>query len=224
MLPRFTSMAERFMAEHEYTLYCFGESGNAYKAALMLELSGCKWTAVTVDYFHGETRGDKYRQDVNELGEVPVLEHRDLRLSQSGAILTYLAERTGQFGGRTEREKLDILRWMLFDNHKFTSYYATLRFMVGLQKSGDPAVIEFLRARALGAFQIVEKHLAKQPFIVGDRPTIADLSMVGYQYYEEESTIDRSAFPNMLAWTRRIAALPGWKHPYDLMPRRQSPA
>lgn len=212
------------MQEHEYKLYCFGESGNAYKAALMLELSGCRWSIAAVDYFHGETRGEKYRETINELGEVPVLEHRGRRLTQSGAILTYLAERTGKFGGRTEEEKLEILRWILFDNHKFTSYYATLRFMVGLQKSGDPAVIEFLRGRALGAFGIVEKHLAKQPFIAGDRPTIADLSMVGYHYYEEESTIDRNAFPNIRAWTRRIAELPGWKHPYDLMPRQQVPA
>jgi glutathione S-transferase len=211
------------MGESEYRLYCFAESGNAYKAALMLELSGCAWSAVRVDYFQGETRGERFRESVNELGEVPVLEHRGRKLAQSGAILTYLAERTGKFGADTEEEKLEILRWILFDNHKFTSYYATLRFLVGLQKSGDPAVIEFLRGRVLGTFKIVDKHLATRPFIVGERPTIADLSMVGYQYFDEETTIDRGAFPNILAWTRRIAALPGWKHPYDLMPRGQAP-
>jgi glutathione S-transferase len=66
---------------------------------------------------------------------------------------------------------------------------------------------------------IVDKHLAHQPFLLGAEPTIADFSLAGYQYYEEETTIDRSAFPNLLAWTRRIAQLPGWKHPYELMPR-----
>jgi glutathione S-transferase len=86
-------------------------------------------------------------------------------------------------------------------------------------KSGEPAVIEFLRGRALGAFAIVDKHLAKQPFLLGEEPTIADFSLVGYQYYEEESSIDRDTFPNLRAWTRRIAQLPGWKHPYELMPR-----
>jgi glutathione S-transferase len=212
------------MGESEYRLHCFAESGNAYKAALMLELSGCEWSAIRVDYFRGETRGESFRESVNELGEVPVLEHRGRKLAQSGVILTYLAERTGKLGGGTEEEKLEVLRWILFDNHKFTSYYATLRFLVGLQKSGDPAVIEFLRARVLATFAIVDKHLAKQPFIAGERPTIADISMVGYQYFDEETTIDRSAFPNILAWTRRIAALPGWKHPYDLMPRSQTPA
>ncbi|MGH8189309.1 MAG: glutathione S-transferase C-terminal domain-containing protein, partial [Steroidobacteraceae bacterium] len=95
----------------------------------------------------------------------------------------------------------------------------TLRWLVGMQKGGDPAVVEFLRGRALGAFAIVEKHLATHPFLLGEAPTIADFSLVGYQYYEEETTIDRNAFPNIRAWTRRIAALPGWKHPYELMPR-----
>ena len=125
----------------------------------------------------------------------------------------------GRYGGRDESERLEILRWVLFDNHKFTSYYATLRFLVGVLKTGDPAVIEFLRGRALGAFGIVDKHLAKQPFLLGAEPTIADFSLAGYQYYEEETSIDRAAFPHLLAWTRRIAQLPGWKHPYELMPR-----
>jgi glutathione S-transferase len=203
----------------EYRLYCFGESGNSYKAALMLALCGCDWEPRVVDYFNGETRGDAYRQTVNELGEAPVLEHRGKRLTQSGVILGYLAERTGRFGGRNEDERLEVLRWILFDNHKFTSYFATLRFLVGVQKTGETPVTEFLRTRALAAFGIVEKHLAARPFIVGDAPTIADLSMVGYLYYPEATGIDRAAFPNIDAWTKRIAALPGWKHPYDLMPR-----
>ena len=203
----------------EYRLYCMGESGNCYKVALMLNVSGCQWTPVFVDYFGGQTRGEDYRGAVNEQGEVPVLEHRGKRLTQSGAILTYLSSHLGKFGGRTEDERLEVLRWMLFDNHKFTSYYATLRWLVGIQKSGEPAVIEFLRGRVLGAFGIVEKHLATRAFMLGDEPTIADFSMVGYHYYDEATTIDRDAFPNIRAWTRRIAELPGWKHPYELMPR-----
>lgn len=203
----------------EYRLHCLAESGNCYKVALMLALCGCDWEPVFVDYFKGETRGDQYRQSVNELGEVPVLEHQGRSLTQSGAILTYLAGATGKFGGRDDNERLEILRWMLFDNHKFTSYYATLRWQVGVEKKADPAVAQFLRGRALGAFGIVEKHLAHNAFMLGERPTIADFSMVGYHYFDEETSIDRSAFPNILAWTARIAALPGWKHPYELMPR-----
>ena len=201
----------------DYRLYCAGVSGNAYKAALMLNLSGCDWEPVVLDYIGGATRQESFREEINELGEIPVLEHGAKRISQSGAILTYLAEKTGRFGGRDEDEKLEILRWILFDNHKFTSYFATLRFLVGIQKTGETPVTEFLRGRAQTAFGIVEKHLAGRDFLLGDRPTIADISMVGYLYYTEETGLDRAPYPNITGWAKRIAALPGWAPPYDLM-------
>jgi glutathione S-transferase len=135
-------------------------------------------------------------------------------------ILTYLAERTGKFGGKTDDERREILRWILFDNHKFTSYFATLRFQVGIQKGGETPVTEFLRGRAITAWTVADKHLATQPFIAGAAPTIADFSLAGYIYYPEETGIDRAKFPHIAAWAERLKALPGWKHPYDLMPRK----
>jgi glutathione S-transferase len=203
----------------QYRLHCVGESGNCYKVALMLELCGLRWEPVFVDYFGGETRTDAYRQSANELGEVPMLEADGLKLTQSGAILTWLVQKTGKFGGRSDADRMEVLRWILFDNHKFTSYYATLRWMVGIAGKSDPAVVEFLRGRVIGAFQIVDKHLATRAFLLGDEPTIADFSLVGYHYFDEATTIDRNEFPHLMAWTQRIRALPGWKHPYEVMPR-----
>jgi glutathione S-transferase len=203
----------------EFQLYCFGESGNSYKAALMLALTRADWAPVWIDFFNGETRSDAYRRDINELGEAPVLVHGAERLSQSGVILDYLAEQTGQFAPRDARERREIWRWILFDNHKFTSYFATLRFLVGLQKTGETPVTEFLRTRATAAFGIVDKHLAGRDFLLGSRPTIADLSLAGYLYYPEETGLDFAAFPKLNAWRERIAALPGWAAPYELMPR-----
>jgi glutathione S-transferase len=203
----------------EYRLYGMGESGNAYKAALMLNLCSLDWEPVFVDFFNGEGRTEQYRSDINEFGEIPVLEHDGQRLTQSGVILHYLAEKAGRFGPANAEEAQEIWRWILFDNHKFTSYFATLRFMFGLQKTGETPVTEFLRARAVGAYSIVEKHLAGRNFIVGGRPTLADISMVGYLYFTEETGIDRTAFPNINAWAGRVAALPGWAHPYELMKR-----
>lgn len=204
----------------EYVLHCFGESGNSYKAALMLELCGCDWEARFVDYLGGETRGERYRAEVNETGEIPVLEHAGRRFAQSGVILTYLAETTGQLGWRDHEERLDILRWLLFDNHKFTSYFATLRFLVAIQRAGESAVTEFLRTRAATAFSIVDAHLATRSFMVADRPTIADVSLAGYLFYPQPTGLDRTAYPHVERWCERIAALPRWKAPYDLMPGR----
>src|SRR3954462_4487109 len=82
----------------EYELYCFAQSGNAYRVALMLNLIGADWKPVFVDFFiGGETRTAKYRTEINEMGEVPVLAHGERKLSQSAVCLTYLAERSGKF-------------------------------------------------------------------------------------------------------------------------------
>ena|SRR6266568_2605412 len=204
----------------EYQLYCFAQSGNSYKAALMLALTGARWKPIHVDFFHGETRTAEYRENVNEMGEVPVLVEDAKKLSQSGAILTHLAQQSGRFGSQREDERLEILRWMLFDNHKFTSYLATYRFLNAFAKSGDPAVMEFLKGRITGALGIVAKHLDAIPFAVGEQPTIADLSLCGYLFYPaEEFGFDIAReFSPIARWLERIRALPGWVHPYELMP------
>ena len=196
-------------------LYCVGESGNAYKVALMLELCGLDWKPIQVDFFNGETRTPKFREEVNELGEVPVMVDGDLKLTQSGVILDYLAEKTGKFGGVTPAERREILRWTLFDNHKFTSYIATLRYMISLMKMPEGPVTEFLRGRINGSMKILDGHLATRNFLLGDKPTIADLSMVGYFFYGDELPFETTE--HVVAWRERIRALPGWKHPYELM-------
>ena len=203
----------------EYQLYCFGESGNAYKAALMLELTGQKWRPIFVDFFNGETRSPKYRTNLNEMGEVPVLNHGDKKLTQSGVILDYLAEQTRRFSAKSEDELREILRWVLFDNHKFSSLIATLRYMIVLAKTGETPVTEFLRGRILSSLKIVNCHLSSQDFMIGKRPTIADLSMCGYLYYGEELPFALADYPEVMNWLDRIRGIPGWKHPYDLMPR-----
>ena len=206
----------------EYRLYCFAQSGNAYRAALMLNLIGADWQPVYVDFFKGgETRTPKYRAEVNEMGEAPVLAHDGKKLSQSGVCLTYLAERTGKFAPQGEDERLEALRWMIFDNQKVNGFLGPYRFLKTLAKPpGDPAVLAFLKGRIDGNLAIVEKRLAARPFVIGERPTIADVSLVGYLYYPaEEFGFDITAeHKNIAAWLERMKALPGWKHPYELMP------
>jgi glutathione S-transferase len=208
----------------DYRLYCFAQSGNSYKVALALKLLGADWEPRWVDFFNGEARTPAYREGVNAMGEVPVLEHRGKRLIQSGVILHYLAERFGRFGGRDEDERREVLRWILWDNHKFTSYIATLRFLLAFQKTGETPVTEFLRGRIKGSAGILEKHLASQPFAAGEQPTIADFSLCGYLYYPEETGVSLPEYPAIGAWLGRLKALPGWVHPYELMPGHPLPA
>ncbi len=208
----------------EYTLYCFAESGNSYKAALMLALTRLDWAPRYVDFFNGETRSEAYRRDVNAMGEVPVLVHGGLKLTQSGVILDYLAEQTRKFSAKSGDERRETWRWILFDNHKLTSYIATLRFLLRFAGGGEPKVVEFLTTRAQSALKIIDGELSTRDFIIGKRATIADLSMCGYLYYEDELGFSLSPYGNVRRWLDRIASLPGWKHPYELMPRAYNKA
>ncbi len=211
----------------EYQLYCFAQSGNAYRVALMLNLIEADWEPIFVDFFKaGETRSPKYRAEVNEMGEVPVLVHRGKKLTQSGVILTYLAERSGQFKPEGEDERLEALRWIIFDNQKVNGFLGPYRFLKNFAKPpGDLAVMAFLKARIDNNLAIVDKRLAGRPFILGARPTIADISLCAYLYYPAAEFGFDIADMNMNigAWLERIAALPHWAHPYDLMPGHPIP-
>ena len=207
----------------DYVLHCFAQSGNAYKAALALALAGADWEPRFVDYFGGETRTPEYRA-LNLMGEVPILLHNGLMLSQSGVILDYLAEALGQFGPDDAAERREILRWMFFDNHKLTSYTATLRFMRTFGDAPDPVILAFLRGRAETAWGILDSHLAGRRFVVGEHLTIADLSLCGYLFWPEEIGVDWNNYPHIRDWLARLAALPRYKPPYELMPGHPRPA
>jgi glutathione S-transferase len=205
----------------QYKLHCFCQSGNSYKVALYLACASLDWEPVFVDFFKGQTRDAKWRETVNEMGEAPVLEDATGRMSQSGVILTYLADKTGKFKPAGEAARLEALRWMLFDNHKFTSYFAAYRFLrCFAPQAPSPDVMAFIKGRFDGALAVVEKRLAQSKFIAGDEPTIADFSLAGYMFYPpEESGYDwPESNPNLAAWIERMRALPGWKGPYELMP------
>jgi glutathione S-transferase len=210
-----------------YQLHGFSQSGNAYKVAVLLQALRVEWTPVHMpfaDFLAGLPRSDAWRQDVNAMGEVPILEAGGRKLTQSAAIMVFLAEKHGAYRGATEDERQEVLRWMMFDNHKFTSYFSSWRFMKAFAPvAPDPAVEKWLRGRIENAFGIAERHLAKRDYIVGGQPTIADMSMCGYMYYPpEESGIDiGKSYPAMARWLERLKTLPGWKHPYELLPGPQ---
>ena len=166
----------------EYKLRCFAQSGNAYRAALMLNLIGANWEPIFVDFFKaGVQRTPEFRDAVNEMGEAPVLGHGARKLSQSGVILLYLAGRSGMFLPRSEDNRLEALRWIIFDNQKVGGNLGPYRFFRNFARPlGEPALLEFLKGRAQGALAIVDKRLSRRPYLLGAEPTIADVSMTSY--------------------------------------------
>ncbi|MFZ6746685.1 glutathione S-transferase family protein [Undibacterium sp. JH2W] len=204
-----------------YKLHSLCQSGNAYKVAFLLRALNQPFELAFVDMFQGVTRSSDWREQANEMGEVPILEDGERRLTQSGVILTYLANKHGAFGGKNEDEKLEVLRWLLFDNHKFTSYFASYRFNKSFGPAApDPAVQAWLLGRIDNAFTIVNKHLANRAYMVGDAPTIADFSLSGYLFYPENESDYKleGRYPHIIAWLERLRGLPGWAFPYDILP------
>jgi glutathione S-transferase len=199
-------------------------SENSYKIALYLNCAGLDWEPVGVDFAGGVTR------DAN--GAPTPTRWARCRCSRSMAGECPSRARScsgwptnGKFAPADD-ESFEARRWLFFDNHRFTNNYAMHRFQNSFTpRAADPAVMAFLRARVESTFAIVEKHLTDRPFVLGERATIVDCSMAGYVYYPAAETgFDIAAqFPAIEAWRRRVAALPGWKPPYAMMPVGHSP-
>jgi len=203
-----------------YRLHYFPESGNSYKLALMLQLCGQGFEPVWTDFGAGVTRTEAWRATVNEMGEIPVLEDDGRRLTQTAPILLRLAERYGRFGANTEDERFELLRWLFWDNQKLSGYMATYRYLRAFTPAPDPHALAFLQRRLEDFLRILDGHVGDRSFILGARPTIADISMCAYlSYPPRESGYDLAeTHPAIAAWLARIAALPGWRAPYDLLP------
>jgi glutathione S-transferase len=204
----------------KYRLHYFPESGNSYKLALMLTLCGQSFEPVWTDFGGGVTRTAEWRQNVNPMGEIPVLEVDGERLTQTAPILLMLVEQYGRFGGDNAKEKFELLRWLFWDNHKLTGYMATYRYLRSFTPNPDPQVLKFLRRRIDDYLSILQQHLTTNAFMIGARPAVADFSLMAYLHYPARETgYDlASSHPAVHAWLQRIAALPGWRSAYDLLP------
>lgn len=191
----------------------------------MLTLCGQAFEPVWTDFAARVTWTAEWRRTVNPMGEIPVLEEDGIGLTQTGPILLRLADRHGRFAGAEAAERFEVLRWLFWDNRKLSGFMATYRFLRKFSRNADPAVLAFLRGRVDDFLGILNQLLAGRPFVAADHATIADLSMCAYiSYPSDETGCDLAAsHPAIHAWLGRIAALPGWQAPYDLLPGQRLP-
>ncbi len=206
------------MAE-TYRLHYFPESGNSYKIAQMLTLCEQPFELVWTDFSGRITWSKEWRRKFNPMGEIPVLEEGGRQLTQTGPILLYLAEKFSLLTGG-EESRYEVLRWLFWDNQKMSGYMATYRFMRTFSEGADSAVLAYFRRRIDDFLGILEDRLREQPFVVGVDVTIADISMCAYLSYPEDEIGYNlgDSHPHVRAWLDRLAAIPGWRTPYDLLP------
>jgi glutathione S-transferase len=194
-------------------LYDYDASGNCYKVRLLLALLDVPYERVPIDIFAGDTLTDEYAA-LNPLRETPVLELDDgAVVTQSNAILWYLAEGT-PFLPDTRLGRAYVAQWLSFEQERVMSGIGSTRFRVLTGRNPELAAARFPVGE--GALEVLEGHLAGREFLVGERCTIADVSVFGYTHVAGDAGYEMSRYPAVGAWVERIRALPGFVD--DLVP------
>ena len=200
-----------------YTLYGSFLSAPTYKAGLMLSLSGVKFAYRHVDLSKGQHKEPGYLA-ISRWGQVPALVHGPRRIVQSNVILHYLAEATQKFRGRGDDARWQALEWLAWEADRLLPGMGRSRFFVRFMKP-EPPIADYFRKAAEAGLTTLDAHLAKSPFLVGNEPTIADIGCFGTIVHAAEANIDLGDWPQVNAWCERIRALPGFKPPYELLPK-----
>ena len=199
------------------TLYGSFTSSSSYKPMLFLALSGLPFSFRTVNLKTGKQNEPEHLAR-NRYGKVPVLQHRGLTIVQSNVVLSYLAQTTGHFEGKTGQDRWTAREWLDWEADQISNvakvrHYSRFRTV-------DPAVMDYFRPLAQAALGFVDKSLQGRQWLVGDTMTIADIGCWGRMVFMAEGGLNIETWPNLLAWANRIKALPGFALPYDLIPSK----
>ena len=198
-------------------LYCNHESGHSYKVALALSLIGVPFEQRPVDLNLPRRQRAADFRNVALFGEVPVLVFDDgLAVCQSNAILDTLARRYGRLDGQTEAACVRVREWLSWEANRIAMSLPHLRFSRRFTPAG-PALEAWFSERMRADLDCLDAALTTSPFLVGDVPTIADVSCCGYMFWADQAGVDLGAWPRVQAWLARVRALPGWRAPYDLL-------
>jgi glutathione S-transferase len=215
--------AARKKASDRVVLNAVHASIPSCKVGLALTLMGVPFDYKHIDLAAGVSRTPDYLAK-NRMGQVPVLEHNGMAITQSNVILQYLADTFGKFGGRTPQEKIRIAEWLMWDQDFMHSGVGMPRIFVKMYPNTHEEVVKFCRARGERAFGVLDRHLGNSKFLVGSQPTIADIAVFTWVTIAEEGGHDLSRWPNVQAWGERMLKLPGAAHPYTVMPKEDRTA
>jgi glutathione S-transferase len=197
-------------------LYDYVASANCYKPRLLLAQLGLPYERVPIDIFGGDTLTDEFAAK-NPARSTPVLETDDGRyLQESNAILWYLAEGT-DFLPDDPFERGHVLKWLILEQTDVMHGIGGLRFrlLTGRWTPEQPEA-KTRRNIARGALAMLEEHFSGRMFAVGERYTIADVSLYGYTHTAPDAGFDLREFPAVGAWLRRVEQTPRFMN--DLQP------
>ncbi len=200
-----------------FKLYGHQRSGPTYKVALALSLFGEPFEYEHVDLPKGAQKEPAYLVK-NRFGQVPCLYDGTHHFCQSASILQYLAETLKKFDGRNPEEHARIREWMFWDFDRLApGIYRSRAFALGFRK-GEPAVVDNYKAEGEAGLKVLEDHLSKHAWLVGNKPTIADIDIYGVIFHAAAGGFDLARFSKISDWKRRIESLPGYATPEELCP------
>lgn len=203
--------------KERFTLHGFALSGPTYTVALMLSLCRHPFSYIHVNLREGAHKQPDYLVK-NRYGQVPCLRDGQIFLSQSAAILEYLAGKLGKFDGKTEFEQQRVREWMFWIWDKLAAPIFRLRQRArGLRQFGDEVKVMY-DTEARSALTVLDHELAKSEWLAGRKPTIADIDAYGVIRYAAEAGMDVQAYPKVAEWKKRFEALPGFATPEQLLP------
>jgi glutathione S-transferase len=190
-------------------LYDYLESGNGYKARLILTLLGLPFERIELDIVQGATRTPEFLK-INPNGRIPTVVLDDGRvLAESNAILWYFAEGT-RFLPADRFERAQVLQWLCFEQYSHEPNIATVRFWVHIARDKEkPEQTADKRKLGIAALGVMESHLKGKTYFVGERYSIADIALYAYTHVAHEGGFDLAPYPAIRAWLDRVAREPG---------------
>ena len=189
-------------------LYHFPLSGHAHRAVLFASLIGIPHELIEVDQPNGAHKQPGFLA-MNPFGQVPVLDDDGVVISDSTAILVYLAKKTGRTDWLPDdaRGAAAVQRWLSVAAGEVAYGPAAARLITVFNaKFHADEVI----ARAHAILSKMEQHLTDREWLVGEGPTIADVAIYSYVAQAPEGNVDLSGYPAVNALLRRVEALPGF--------------
>jgi glutathione S-transferase len=191
-------------------LYNSAVSGNCYKVRLLLAQLGLPYETVEMSVVDRSNRADVLGE-LNPGLRVPTVVLDDGRaLGESNAILWYFGDGT-QYVPEDRYERAQVLQWQFFEQYSHEPHIAVARFLKAY--SGEPERFERQRERLLAggyaALDAMERHLEGRTFLVGERYSLADISLYAYTHVAHEGDFELEPYPAIRGWLDRVAAQPG---------------
>ena len=186
---------------------------NGQKVAIMLEEVGLEYTTIPINILKGEQFA-KYFLAISPNNKVPAIVDRAdgpggplYPLFESGAILIYLAEKTGQLMPSSPRLRFDVLQWLMFQMASVGPMFGQCGHFLGYAPERIPYAIERYQNETLRLYKVMDKRLADAPCIAGDY-SIADVAIYPWVRVRWLHEIDITQFPNVERWYNALSDRP----------------